>query len=424
MNAQIAVGDAWWQLTEDFDGRYRRNLMERAVAWYELALPTLAGDELARVTDRIKKADAADWANSRLVPGSYYGRNSAEDRILLLREGGGTKRSEEAVERGLEWMARHQFANGKWSMDKFNLPNKCSCSEKGEAHDIAGTALGLLPFLGAGETHRRGRHFKTVKNGLTFLLSQQKQGGNFSDNAYENGLATLAICEAYGMTKDKALLYGPAQAAVNYIISAQDSNSGSWGYSANTKGDTSISGWQFAALKAGYFAGLKVSPSVFPRFGEYLDSVADPSGLGYGYNVPGAGRATSATGLMCREYFGWGPRHPLQVKGINQLLLPQNFVTKDRPSFYYLFYAQQLMHHTGGEAWETWNPKCREFLLEIQDQGDAQGLAHQKGSWAPTGDEWAKPGGRMMSTAFSLLILESYYNYIPINGHGPTVRRD
>ena len=42
---------------------------------------------------------------------------------------------------------------------------------------------------------------------------------------YSHGLATIALCEAYGMTKDEALR-GPAQAAVNFIEMAQNPNIG------------------------------------------------------------------------------------------------------------------------------------------------------------------------------------------------------
>jgi hypothetical protein len=423
--AQIAVGDAWFERTLETEGRReRKRLMERAAQWYELALPA-AGAEANRLIERISRAETGDTVNKRLIAGSYFGRNTSEDRVLLLREGGGNKRSEEAVELGLHWLARHQSTTGKWSNDKFQLVNKCGCSEPGEEHDIAGTAFGMLPFLGAGETHLRGRHSKNVQLGLSFLLRSQKPDGNgkFSDNAYENAMATLVVCELYGMSKDKSLLPS-AQAACNFIVSAQDANSGSWGYSPGTKGDTSVSGWQFVALKAGYFAGLSVPSETFTRFGSYLDQVADPNGLGYGYNVPGTGRATSATGLLCREYLGWGPRHPIMVKGVKQLMLPESFVTKDRPSFYFLYYGTQLMHHVGGDSWTAWNTKVRDLLIDLQDKGEVPNLQHQKGSWSPTGDDWAKPGGRMMSTSLSLLILESYYHSIPLYGHGHILRRD
>src|SRR5262249_46693452 len=108
----------------------------------------------------------------------------------------------------------------------------------------------------------------------------------------------------------------------------------------------------------------------------------------------------------------------------SQLLLPQNFVTREDPAPYFAFYATQTMHHAGGEAWETWNPKMRDLLIELQDKGTEPGFAHQKGSWSPRGDAYAKQGGRLMATSLSLIALETYYYHIPMSGFGTTVLRD
>lgn len=423
VKAQIAVGDAWWEQVQDYSGRQKQHLLERAVAWYDLAIPPLMGDEQAKLIERVIEARALlAPANKRLVLGSFHGRN-LEDRTLLLREGGGTMRSEEAVELGLEWLAKHQFPDGSWRTDAFSIAGRCACKDPGKEHTVAGTALALLPFLGIGETHLQGRHAKRIKLGLSFLLSKQQPNGSFHDNAYENALASLTICEAYGLSKDKPLLLLPAQAAVNFIVGAQSSD-GSWGYTPLTKGDTSVSGWQFSAIKAGYYAGLSIPAATLARFSTYLDSVADPGGNGYGYKEPGTTKTTSATGLFCRQYYGWGPRHPLQARGIAHLLLPENIVTEDAPAPYFLYYATQMMHHAGGEAWETWNSRARELLINLQDQGKEKTLEHQKGSWPAIGDDYVKEGGRIMSTALALLALEAYYYHVPLNGYGPAVRRD
>jgi hypothetical protein len=419
--AQIAVGDGWWLLGNRAKEWDKRSLHNRAVAWYELVQPTTTGEEKTTMMKRMEEAFAVAPRITRLLPGSFYGRG-VEDRILLLREGGGTMQSEEAVALGLQWLAQHQSVSGGWSNHAFHESGKCTCSEPGQLFDVAGTAFGLLPFLGAGETPTRGRYARTVRNGLGFLLAQQKPEGKFSDNMYENALATLVVCETYGITKDKRYLL-PAQLAVHFIVQAQHPE-GSWGYTPGAKGDTSITGWQFSALKAGYYAGLSVPSTTFARVGGFLDEVADPSGLGYGYNVPGAGRATTAAGLMCREYLGWHPSHPALVKAMTPLLQPQNFVTKDRPSIYFLFYATQIMHHAGGDAWDVWNPKTRDLLIEMQDQGKEPGREHQKGSFSPRGDDFAVQGGRLMFTSLALLLLEVYYYNIPVYGYGPTVLQD
>ena len=51
--------------------------------------------------------------------------------------------------------------------------------------------------------------------GLKFLISRQdKKTGYFGVSMYAHGLATIAVCEAYGLTQDPALRR-PAQNAIN-----------------------------------------------------------------------------------------------------------------------------------------------------------------------------------------------------------------
>ena len=85
-------------------------------------------------------------------------------------------------------------------------------------------------------------------------------------------MASIALCEAYGMTKD-AKLREPAQKAIDYIIKAQHAPSGGWRYQPNQPADTSVVGWQMMALKSGEMAGLTVPPKVFEGIKKWLASV-------------------------------------------------------------------------------------------------------------------------------------------------------
>jgi hypothetical protein len=71
-------------------------------------------------------------------------------RRTLVYYHGGNEQSEKGVAAGLDWLAKHQEANGGWGLDRFPT---CNCNGCGTKNDVAGTAFGLLPFLGAGYTH-------------------------------------------------------------------------------------------------------------------------------------------------------------------------------------------------------------------------------------------------------------------------------
>jgi len=417
---QLAVADGWWSRIQPLKEREQRNVRKWARTWYERAGALATGADRTKVIERIIESQRAEYAQfKRLIPGSFLGRGP-EDHVLLLREGGGNAKSEEAIERGLDWLAKHQSSTGIWSTDGFQKANKCACGDRGEKHDVAGTGLGILTFVGVGETHMHGKHAGTVAKAMYYLISQQQQKtkGNFHDNAYENAIATIAIVELYGLSHD-ARLKLPAQGAINYIVYAQNRNGG-WGYTPETeKPDMSVCGWQFTALKAAVYAGLTVPKETFTRLSGFLDNVADPAGLGYGYNMPGNTASTSAVGLLCREFLDWGPGHPGLIKAIDFLLRTENVPTKEKTSIYSVFYITQVAHHYGGERWERWNTKVRDLLIDLQDKGADPKLAHQKGSWGPMGDAWAKQGGRMVYTCLALLTLETYYYHIPLYGYGP-----
>ena len=46
---------------------------------------------------------------------------------------------------------------------------------------------------------------------------------------YDQGLATIVLCEAFAMTQDENLR-GPAQACLNFVVAAQDPFRGGWWY--------------------------------------------------------------------------------------------------------------------------------------------------------------------------------------------------
>lgn len=269
--------------------------------------------------------------------------------------------------------------------------------------------MALLPFLGAGQTHIQGEYKNTVKMALYFLASRQKANGSFHESGgsmYSHGLCSIAMCEAYAMTKDRALMR-PAQASINFIVYAQDPVGGGWRYQPKQAGDTSVVGWQLMALKSAHMAYLQVPPATVIGASRFLDSVAADSGSKYGYTNPGGGTATTAVGLLCRMYLGWKKDHGSLERGVQ-------FLASRGPSkgnMYYNYYATQVIRHYEGDIWKKWNTEMREWLV-----GSQKKEGHERGSWVMSGDHGAERGGRLYCTSMATMILEVYYRHMPIYG--------
>ena len=348
------------------------------------------------------------------------GRGDPNMRSQLARANGGSDASEAAVAAALKWLAEHQNGDGSWCFD--HRGGKCNgkCKNEGSLNkaNLAATGMALLPFLGAGQTHKEGKYKETVRAGLYYLGANMKptvNGGDMTAGGgamYGHGICSIALCEAYAMTQDRALA-APAQASLNFIIYAQDPVGGGWRYAPRTPGDTSAVGWQIMALKSGYLAFLKVPPQVVKGANKFLDSVQADGGSQYGYTGPGPGHATSAVGLLCRMYLGWERENAALERGVKILSdIGPKINSSGAADMYFNYYATQVLHQydgPDGPLWQKWNGKMRDALIETQSK-----KGHETGSWFFTGDAGSDTGGRLYSTAMSAMTLEIYYRYMPI----------
>jgi hypothetical protein len=333
------------------------------------------------------------------IPTSLRGGMGARAGVMrdkFIRDEGWTDRSEAAVALGLEWLAKRQQADGHWAMD-----------ERKADGDIAATAYGLLPFLGAGYTPKGKQrlHAQTVDRGLKYLILKQNKDGYFGGGMLAHALATLVVCEMYALTADPAVR-GPAQRAANTIVKMQHKGGG-WNNTPGESGETLVTTWTILALKAGHLGGLTVPRETLKGASNYLDSVADADDSSYGATNPKDGTpATAAAGLLAREILERTPGHPGLKTGIDQLLKrPPSAELRDLT---YIHFASQVIFHTGGKNWAEWNPRMRELLIAQQDQ------ANHKGSWSPDLDARGGKAGRLAATSLALLTLEVYYRYLPL----------
>ncbi len=340
-------------------------------------------------------------------------------RQAMVGSQGGTKQTEQAVHAGLDWLLRHQYPDGHWSLHQSCRQGRCSGVGSAK-HDMAGTAFGLLPFLAAGYTHKSGPYQKQIGAGLTWMIANQDpQSGSLAkasgENMYVHGLASIVLAEAYALTRD-ARVGAAAQKAVRFIEYAQNPSHGGWRYTPKSPtGDTSVVGWQLMALKSAYMGGLEVKPQTFDLTKKFLKSVSfGKHGGRFGYDGPGGGSpAMTAVGLLCQQYLG-------AVRGDEGIREGVEFLKANPPSLgyrnaYYWYYATQVMHNMQGAEWDRWNREMRTIWVETQDRDKGR---CEFGSWDP--DKPAKDvghsetGGRVMLTSIGLLTLEVYYRYLPL----------
>lgn len=340
---------------------------------------------------------------------SFRGRGPSS-RKDMLGPNGGTDLSEAAVGRGLVWLAKQQKADGSWVFD-------------GSSADAtaASTGLALLPFLAAGQTHKKfaeNKYQSTVEKGLQYLLSLQNADGSFRRSGpqqmYAHAIATVALCELYGMSGDKGRVHGPAMKAVAFLVASQGPD-GSWGYRPKTNGDTSIVGWQIQALHSAKLCkDIPVPEDAFVKARAFLDKVSDSSKHAtYGYtDRNGIKPSLTAVGLLSR-YYGdkWGPMNPGMAAGVGYLM--KNWMpNRDRFDMYYYYYATQVVHFYDGAEWHRdWNPKMRDMLIDLQVPATKVGNA---GSWDPDGAIIGQHCGRLGTTCLALLTLEVYYRHLPL----------
>ena len=366
-------------------------------------------------------ASSINLPHSEDLTAPFSGRGDPKLKARLLRREGGTVHSEKAVEEGLAWIIRHQGQDGGWAL---NFQGQCNGPGGCPAHDVAesesaATGLALLPLLGAGHIHTvKSRYQPNIRGGLDWLLKHQQadgallSGGRDRTQMYSHAIATMALCEAYGLSKDPKLRE-PAQYAIDFIAAAQNSNDGGWRYAPGQAGDTSVFGWQMFALRSAKIAGLKVSPQTIKGCRTYLDAASsDRSKVTYGY-MPGnpATPVMTAEALLSRQYLGWPREYPALVKGAS--LVAGNLLESQERNIYYWYYATQLLHNMQNKDWERWNVKVRDGLISMQNTG----AGCDRGSWdpfQPQPDRWARSGGRLFLTSLSILTLEVYYRFLPL----------
>ncbi len=120
--------------------------------------------------------------------------------------------TDSAIQGALRFLAAKQSPAGAWS--------------PGE-HPVAFTGYTLMAFLATGNLPGEGEYSKTVTRGMQYLLdcvgpdgyisSTTAAGGKKDSNMYDHGIATIALGEIYGQTKDPAV-HAKLELAIKLIL--------------------------------------------------------------------------------------------------------------------------------------------------------------------------------------------------------------
>lgn len=328
-----------------------------------------------------------------------------------------------AVVSALDWLARHQYAEGMWSARSFaQLCEGRVCLGRGEdEHDLGVTALAVLAMLESGRV--RPKYEDSARRALGWLARRQDDGGCFGPRVgkymYGHAVATLAFARAYPVLGE-ALYKHHAARGIRFLEMAR--NPGwAWRYGIRDgDNDTSVTGWAGAALLAASApdVDIEVDPRAMEGILRWLDEVTGDRYGEVSYRRRGGGSA-SVRGL--NDHYErnegltavavWLRVRSGDLRGGGFVRLGARRLCGDLPvwnadgtsvDFCAWFSGTRALAAFGDPGlWGPWSVRVRSLLLGHQRKFN-EGCS--RGSWDPV-DKWGCEGGRVYATAMNLLTL-------------------
>ena len=340
-------------------------------------------------------------------------------------------RMEEAVDRGLAWMAAQQAANGSFP----TLP-------QGQP---AVTSLCVLAFLSRGHQPGLGPYGSLMEKGIDFVISCQRPDGLFSyqppeavhvdDGAshtavYNHAIAGLMLGEVYGhVTGARA---GEVKRAMEKALQfARDlqtrpkafrGDQGGWRYlrlrwsPLTADSDLSVTSWQLMFLRSARNAEFSVPQKYIDEAMEFVHRCWNENeGVFYyaidgtGYGDIRTGRGMVAAGVVSLALAGqhqtpielaagdWLLSHPFRGFG-DRIGIADRF-------FYSAYYTSQAAAQLGGRYWEGIFPPLAAAVLSAQSPD---------GSWPVEVGHLDVMFGNTYTSALAVLTLTPVFQLLPV----------
>ncbi len=312
-----------------------------------------------------------------------------------LQPDSATARHESAESRALHWLGKHQNKDGSWSFTNLGRTGEPTWANPGTWTSKQGaTGLVVLCYLSVGQTHKtQGFYRDNIAAGLKYLETVVSHADG--DDLVWYGVATTALCEAYGMTGDRDVgRY--AQKALDSIARRQDADSGGWAAGPGKKPSMLTTAWQVPALKLGQVNGLNVNAKTLRRAVRFLEKVQADGGATYGETAPGKEPAATAMGLLCRQYNGTTRTDPAMQRGVAFL----GGLGPSKTDLAFDYFATDVLCNYSGYEWDVWNRATRKLLISSQIKEGAEA-----GSWWWPDEIHAASGGRLYQTALAALMV-------------------
>lgn len=301
----------------------------------------------------------------------------------------------EAVDRGLQWLASTQNADGSFGRGRL-------------AGNAGIVSLCGLALMADGSMPGRGRYGAAVERALEYVLKHVTESGLvYSDGVngpmYGHGFAALFLGEIYGMTPEDSRVRDALVRAVRVIENSQN-DEGGWRYQpVPYDADVSVTICQVMALRSARNAGIEIPKEVVDGAVRYVRECQNPDG-GFRYmrNSGASGWPRTAAGVASLFYAGVydDDSIPRGLTYLRRVALPDGGGAAGQPYYFYgHYYAAQAMYLAGGDWWRDWWPRIRDELIQTQ-QPD--------GSWLDP--QWGQPLG----TSMGLIILQMPKRYLPI----------
>ncbi len=314
-----------------------------------------------------------------------------------------TAKASEAIDRGLKHLLATQKPDGSWA------------AGDGGDRAVAITSLALMAFMARAEFPGSGPNGDALNRAKDWLLDQAKAApsGYLGTTMYEHGLATLALTEIWGMTRDEGdddAIQKAIEAAVDVILRSQNPGGG-WRYQpvADAGQDTSVTVTVFVALASARQAGILVPNETIARVVRYFESATSQQTGGFNYVPSGVQKNDS---IACTG----GGAYAAQLageRGTEMVLAALRFLTERSPGiidnnfghyFYGHYYAIHAMVQAGDDYYASWYPLIRDALIRKQGEDGAWGGSRNRQGVR----------GASYETPMAIIILATPYRYIPI----------